>query len=77
MPSPRFAPRVKTQPAIAGITPQTTLRIAPTLALWGVAGLGALFVAGSAIPLFRQDVFYKIGLKSIFEDKTPDSDKPF
>ncbi|GAA6010531.1 hypothetical protein JCM11491_006983 [Sporobolomyces phaffii] len=77
MPAPRFAPRVKSAPAVAGITPAFTARLIPNLALWGGAGLGALFVFGAGIPLFRQDVFYTLGMKSIFEDKTPDSDKPF
>ncbi|GAA5932003.1 ubiquinol--cytochrome-c reductase subunit 10 [Sporobolomyces koalae] len=78
MPAPRFAPKVKSAPSVAGLTPQFVVgRLAPNLAMWGAAGLGALFVFGAGIPLFRQDVFYPIGLKSIFEDKTPDSDKPF
>ncbi|GAA5978668.1 hypothetical protein JCM5350_002473 [Sporobolomyces pararoseus] len=71
MATPRFAPRVKTAPHVGPITPQFTARLIPNLALWGGAGLGALFVFGAGIPLFRQDV------KSVFEDKTPDSDKPF
>ncbi|GAA5869878.1 hypothetical protein JCM16303_001827 [Sporobolomyces ruberrimus] len=61
MSAPRFAPRVKSAPSVAGITPQFTARLIPNLALWGGAGLGALFVFGAGIPLFRQDVFYRLG----------------
>lgn len=36
-----------------GLTPSLVARLAPTLALWGFAGAGALMVVGSAIPLFQ------------------------
>ncbi|GAA5867600.1 hypothetical protein JCM5353_007972, partial [Sporobolomyces roseus] len=61
MSAPRFAPKVRSAPSVAGITPQFTMRLAPNLAMWGAAGLGALFVFGGGIPLFRQDVFYRLG----------------
>ncbi|POY72768.1 hypothetical protein BMF94_4176 [Rhodotorula taiwanensis] len=53
-------------------------RLAPNLAMWGFAGAGALFVVGSAIPLFQNDILLKIpGVAAYYTDNTPDSDKPF
>ncbi|KAM0787141.1 hypothetical protein ACM66B_006392 [Microbotryomycetes sp. NB124-2] len=69
---------VKPQPNVLGITSSTVARWAPTLGVWGIglAGAGALFL--SPIPVFQADVLKKIpGVASYFEDKTPDSDKPF
>ncbi|BGP04060.1 Cytochrome b-c1 complex, subunit 10 [Rhodotorula toruloides] len=64
--------------AVLGFTPAFVTRLVPNLALWGFAGAGVLFLAGSSIPLFQTDVLKKIPVvANYYEDKTPDSDKPF
>ncbi|GAA5988377.1 hypothetical protein JCM10908_003537 [Rhodotorula pacifica] len=72
-------PRVQVlKPGVApmGISANLLGRLAPSLALWGVAGAGALFVFGSALPLFQTDVLKKIPVVAdYYVDKTPDSDK--
>ncbi|KWU42742.1 hypothetical protein RHOSPDRAFT_35690 [Rhodotorula sp. JG-1b] len=74
-------PRVQVLKPVAapmGLTPSLVARLAPTLALWGFAGAGALMVVGSAIPLFQTDVLKKIPVVAdYYVDNTPDSDKPF
>ncbi|GAA5872727.1 hypothetical protein JCM3774_005042 [Rhodotorula dairenensis] len=74
-------PRVQVlKPGVApmGISPSLVGRLAPTLALWGVAGAGALMVFASGIPLFQTDILKKIPVVAdYYVDKTPDSDKPF
>ncbi|KAG0659199.1 hypothetical protein C6P46_005252 [Rhodotorula mucilaginosa] len=49
-------PRVQVLKPVAapmGLTPSLVARLAPTLALWGFAGAGALMTFASAIPLFQ------------------------
>ncbi|GAA5920396.1 hypothetical protein JCM1841_003372 [Sporobolomyces salmonicolor] len=77
MAQPRFAVPVKVHTHIAGFTPAFATRLVPNLAMWGVAAAGAVALFASPIPLFQKDVLYTVGLKNLYEDKTPDSDKPF
>ncbi|CEH15058.1 Cytochrome b-c1 complex subunit 10, fungi [Ceraceosorus bombacis] len=66
------------QPHVGRFAPENVIKWVPSLALWG-AGAGAavtLFLSG--VPLFQTDVLKKLPvLKEYYEDKTPDSDKPF
>ncbi|ORY47094.1 ubiquinol-cytochrome-c reductase complex subunit-domain-containing protein [Leucosporidium creatinivorum] len=76
--APRFAPQIKANPSLAGFTVPRAARWVPTLALWGVAGVGALTLFASPIPLFQKDVLHLIpGVREYYTDNTPDSDKPF
>ncbi|GAA5852036.1 hypothetical protein JCM8547_000135 [Rhodosporidiobolus lusitaniae] len=69
---------LKPRPNFAGITPSLVSKLIPNLAMWGVAGAGALVVVGSSIPLFKTDVLIKIPfIGEYYVDRTPDSDKPF
>ncbi|GEM11846.1 cytochrome b-c1 complex, subunit 10 [Rhodotorula toruloides] len=76
-----ISPRVqvlKPGRAVLGFTPAFVGRLVPNLALWSFAGAGVLFLAGSSIPLFQTDVLKKLPVvANYYEDKTPDSDKPF
>lgn len=57
-PSHSRRPRVqvlKPGRAVLGFTPAFVTRLVPNLALWGFAGAGVLFLAGSSIPLFQTE----------------------
>ncbi|KAF9791171.1 cytochrome b-c1 complex subunit 10 [Thelephora terrestris] len=51
---------------------------APTLAIWGIgAGTAAVFLL-SVTPIVKNGLLVKLPLiGSVYEDKTPASDKPF
>ncbi|KZP23619.1 hypothetical protein FIBSPDRAFT_785737 [Athelia psychrophila] len=71
--------RLQFQRAASWQAPITSLRPwAPSLALWGVgAGTAALFIL-SVTPLVKRELLVKVPLiGSYYEDKIPDSDKPF
>ncbi|PWN49929.1 hypothetical protein IE53DRAFT_316742 [Violaceomyces palustris] len=66
------------QPHVGRFTPQAVLKWVPSLALWGGAAAGGVTLFMSSVPLFKTDVLLKIPVvASYFEDKTPESDKPF
>ncbi|GAA5828489.1 hypothetical protein JCM11251_000817 [Rhodosporidiobolus azoricus] len=77
MPAPRVQV-LQPKPHFFGITPSSFTKVAPSLALWGGAALGALVVVGSSLPRFKSDVLVQVPfVAEYYIDKTPDSDKPF
>ncbi|KAA1113530.1 hypothetical protein PGT21_033136 [Puccinia graminis f. sp. tritici] len=77
-PRPRFAPNIKPQPHLMGVTSSVLSRWAPILGIWGAGGAAFVTLAASAIPRFQEDVLKKIpGVASYYESTVPDCDKPF
>ncbi|KNZ64265.1 hypothetical protein VP01_104g13 [Puccinia sorghi] len=75
---PRFAPNIKPQPHLMGVTPSVFSRWAPILGIWGAGGAAFVTLAASSIPRFQEDVLKKIpGIASYYESTVPDCDKPF
>ncbi|GAA5912000.1 hypothetical protein JCM8208_006455 [Rhodotorula glutinis] len=75
MVQPRIQP-LKPGRAVLGFTPAFFTKLAPNLALWGFAGVGAIAVIASGIPRFQRDVLDMVpGVRSYYVDDTPDSDK--
>ncbi|WAQ88540.1 hypothetical protein PtA15_9A667 [Puccinia triticina] len=77
-PRPRFAPNIKPQPHLMGVTSSVLTRWAPILGIWGAGGAAFVTLAASSIPRFQEDVLKKIpGIASYYESTIPDCDKPF
>ncbi|KAG0139727.1 hypothetical protein CROQUDRAFT_674980 [Cronartium quercuum f. sp. fusiforme G11] len=75
---PRFAPTIKPQPHLLGITSSTVARWIPTLGVWSAGAGCAVALFASAIPRFQTDVLKKIpGVAGYYESNIPDCDKPF
>ncbi|CDW94177.1 hypothetical protein [Sporisorium scitamineum] len=59
-------------------TPTAAFKWAPTLALWGGAGAGAVMLFMSSVPIFKKDVLIKLPvIAPYFEDKTHPADNAF
>ncbi|WFD33984.1 hypothetical protein MCUN1_000812 [Malassezia cuniculi] len=65
------------QAHVGSITSQYAFKWVPSLFYWGGAGAVLVTVLLSGVPIFRADVLNKTPLAAFYEDKTPDSDKPF
>lgn len=46
-------------------TPTVVFKWAPTLALWGGAGAGAVMLFMSSVPIFKKDVLIKLPVVSL------------
>ncbi|KAK7440184.1 hypothetical protein VKT23_017127 [Stygiomarasmius scandens] len=68
-----FQPRTPIQSTTAVLRHWTT-----SMGIWGVGAGAAAFLFLSVTPLVRREVLVKVPVLNLyFEDKTPDSDKPF
>ncbi|GAC73075.1 hypothetical protein PANT_8d00052 [Moesziomyces antarcticus T-34] len=81
-PSPRSSPTsadlTSNSCDIRARTPAAVFKWAPTLALWGGAGAGAVMLFMSSVPLFKKDVLIKLPvIAPYFEDKTHPADNAF
>merc|ERR1712093_115571 len=66
MAQPRIQP-LKPGRAVLGFTPAFFTKLAPNLALWGFAGVGAIAVIASGIPRFQRDVLDMVpGVRSYY-----------
>ncbi|KAJ1035382.1 hypothetical protein NDA13_000799 [Ustilago tritici] len=66
------------QPHVGRFTPAAVFKWAPTLAMWGGAGAGAVMLFMSSVPLFKKDVLLKLPvIAPYFEDKTHPADNAF
>lgn len=65
------------QPHVGSVSPQYALKWVPSIMLWGATSGVLVTIALSGVPLFKMDVLNKTPLAWYYEDKTPDSDKPF
>ncbi|KAI3626308.1 hypothetical protein CBS9595_001669 [Malassezia furfur] len=69
---PRFQPHIGNT-----LSPQYMMKWVPSLAIWGASAGVLVTVLLSGVPLFQKDVLDKTPVAWFYEDKTPDSDKPF
>ncbi|SHO75991.1 Uncharacterized protein MSYG_0325 [Malassezia sympodialis ATCC 42132] len=65
------------QPHVGPINAQYAFKWVPSLVFWGATSGVLVTLALSGVPLFKTDVLLKTPVASFYEDKTPDSDKPF
>lgn len=52
-------------------TPAAVFKWAPSLALWGGAGAGAVMLFMSSVPLFKKDILIKLPVVSLASTRTP------